>query len=73
MKDQPLKGALLLILGEGLLAVIVDVNHDKHPLSIAAAEFDCFVKMGLSAHLTPARNNGVYAVLSELKARADSV
>lgn len=54
----------------GLAALIIRVLNDQPPAAVADAEFDFLDAIGLREHLTSQRNNGLEAMVHEMKARA---
>ena len=60
------------LLVRGLLAIVMRIFDGMPPAAILAFSFDSFDRFGLSAHLTPARNNGVHAVHQAIKAHASA-
>lgn len=56
----------------GIIAVILRVYSDRTPAEIVATEPDFVSAIGLDAHLSPTRKNGLGAMLKAIKARAQA-
>jgi len=54
----------------GIIAVLLRVYSNRTPSEIAAAEPEFIAAIGLDAHLSPTRKNGLGAMLTAIKARA---
>jgi cysteine desulfuration protein SufE len=54
----------------GIIAVLLRVYSNRTPSEIAAAEPEFITAIGLDAHLSPTRKNGLGAMLTAIKARA---
>lgn len=54
----------------GLAALIIRVLNEQPPAAVAEAEFDFLDAVGLREHLTSQRNNGLEAMVHEMKNRA---
>lgn len=54
----------------GLAALILQVLDGQPPRAIVAAELDFLDTIGLRTHLSSKRNNGLSAMIHEMKARA---
>ncbi len=55
----------------GLAALIIRVLNNQPPEAVADAQFDFLDAIGLREHLTSQRNNGLEAMVQEMKSRAD--
>jgi len=55
----------------GLAALIIRVLNEQPPEVVADARFDFLDAIGLREHLTSQRNNGLEAMVQEMKSRAD--
>ncbi|MEB3244764.1 MAG: SufE family protein [Vampirovibrionales bacterium] len=55
------------LLVKGLLAVVLSVFNDLPPAEILAANTDFLNEIGLTEHLSMQRNNGLAAVLKQIK------
>lgn len=55
----------------GLAALIIRVLDRQPPEAIVEAEFDFLDDIGLREHLTSQRNNGLEAMVKQMKTRAD--
>jgi cysteine desulfuration protein SufE len=56
----------------GIIAVLLRVYSDRTPEEIVAAEPDFIGAIGLDAHLSPTRKNGLGAMLKAIKGRAQA-
>lgn len=54
----------------GLIAVLLRVYSDRRPEEIAAAEPSFISAIGLDAHLSPTRKNGLHAMLTAIRGTA---
>lgn len=54
----------------GLAALIIRVLNDQPPSAVADADFAFLDSIGLREHLTSQRNNGLEAMVHEMKSRA---
>ncbi len=54
----------------GIIAVLLRVYSDRTPEEIVATEPDFVAAIGLDAHLSPTRKNGLGAMLTAIKGRA---
>ena len=54
----------------GIIAVLLRVYSDRTPREIVATEPDFIAAIGLDAHLSPTRKNGLGAMLKAIKGRA---
>mgnify|MGYP006271532793 CR=1 FL=1 len=54
----------------GLAALIIRVLDEQPPEAIANASFDFLDAIGLREHLTSQRNNGLQAMVKQMKSRA---
>lgn len=54
----------------GIIAVLLRVYSDRTPREIVETEPDFITAIGLDAHLSPTRKNGLGAMLTAIKARA---
>jgi cysteine desulfuration protein SufE len=58
---------------KGLIAIALSIFNDKTPQQILAIDaHKTFLALGLDAHLTPQRSNGVRAMILRIKADAAS-
>jgi cysteine desulfuration protein SufE len=58
---------------KGLIAIALSIFNDKTPAEILATDaYKCFQALGLDAHLTPQRSNGVRAMIQRIKSDAAS-
>lgn len=53
---------------KGLIAIIVNIYNDAKISEIAQYDHGFAKRLGLDAHLSPARANGLYAIISKIKA-----
>lgn len=59
---------------KGLIAIAFSIFNDKAPKDILAIDaYPTFQALGLDAHLTPQRSNGVRAMILRIKADAASI
>lgn len=56
----------------GIAALIIRVLNEQPPDAIADAEFDFLDEIGLREHLTSQRNNGLEAMVKQMKRRASA-
>ena len=54
----------------GLLAVLLRVVNDRPPREIAGADLYCLDRIGLRAHLSPARADGLAGIVAAIQAHA---
>ena len=54
----------------GLIALVMRVYSDRSAQEIVDTDPEFVEKIGLSAHLSPTRSNGLHAMLAEIKRRA---
>lgn len=54
----------------GIIAVLLRVYSDRTPAEIVATEPDFIAAIGLDAHLSPTRKNGLGAMLKAIRGRA---
>ena len=57
----------------GLIALVMRVYSDRSATEIVETEPEFVEKIGLSAHLSPTRSNGLHAMLAEIKRRAGAL
>jgi len=55
---------------KGLAALIIRVADEQPPEAVAEAEFDFLDDIGLHEHLSSQRNNGLEAMIDQMKKRA---
>lgn len=56
----------------GIIAVLLRVYSDRTPAEIVATEPDFIAAIGLDAHLSPTRKNGLGAMLKAIRGRAQA-
>ena len=56
----------------GIIAVLLRVYSNRTPGEIVATEPDFIAEIGLDAHLSPTRKNGLGAMLTAIKGRAQA-
>lgn len=56
----------------GLIALLLRILHDRTPEAILATELRAFDETGLRAHLSPARSNGLAAIVRRIREDAAS-
>lgn len=56
----------------GLIAILLKIYNNQSPHDIVATPLTLFDEIGLKKHLTPGRSNGLYAMISQIKTRAQS-
>jgi cysteine desulfuration protein SufE len=55
------------IITKGLVALVIRVLSDSSPLEIASAELTFIDDIGLHAHLSPNRSNGLVSMVKQMK------
>jgi cysteine desulfuration protein SufE len=55
---------------KGLAALIIRVVDEQPPEAVASADFDFLDDIGLHEHLSSQRNNGLQAMIEEMRERA---
>ncbi len=59
------------IIVSGLIALLLRIYSGKSPAEIVAADTRFVKAIGLSDHLSPTRNNGLYAMIKTIKTIAE--
>lgn len=54
----------------GLIAILLRVYSDRSPLEIIATQPDFIAAIGLNAHLSPTRSNGLQAMIDSIRGHA---
>ena len=57
---------------KGLAALIIRVVDEQPPEAVAEADFDFLDEIGLHEHLSSQRNNGLEAMIDQMKKRAQA-
>ena len=57
----------------GLVALLMKLYDNQTPADILATPPDFIAEIGFDAHLSPTRQTGLYAMLKELKLRAQAM
>jgi cysteine desulfuration protein SufE len=57
----------------GIIALLLRVLNDRSPEEIVEADLYFLEKIGLKSHLSPARSNGLAAVVSGIRSRAEKL
>ena len=57
---------------KGLAALIIRVVDEQPPEAVAEADFDFLDDIGLHDHLSSQRNNGLEAMIDQMRKRADT-
>ena len=55
------------IITKGLVALMIRVLSDAEPMEIASAELRFLEVIGLNAHLSPTRSNGLLSMVKQMK------
>jgi cysteine desulfuration protein SufE len=55
---------------KGLAALIIRILDEQPPAAVAEADFDFLDEIGLHDHLSSQRNNGLKAMIEEVRERA---
>jgi len=57
---------------KGLAALVIRVANEQPPRAVADADFEFLDDIGLHEHLSSQRNNGLEAMIEQMKKRADT-
>ena len=55
------------IITKGLVALMIKVLSDAEPMEIASADLRFLEVIGLNAHLSPTRSNGILSMVKQMK------
>ncbi len=55
------------IITKGLVALMIRVLSDAEPMEIASADLRFLEVIGLNAHLSPTRSNGILSMVKQMK------
>ena len=55
------------IITKGLVALMIRVLSDAEPMEIASADLEFLEVIGLNAHLSPTRSNGLLSMVKQMK------
>ena len=55
------------IITKGLVALMIRVLSDAKPMEIASADLHFLEAIGLNAHLSPTRSNGLLSMVKQMK------
>tara|TARA_B100000579_G_C22207914_1_gene565913 strand:- start:100 stop:519 length:420 start_codon:yes stop_codon:yes gene_type:complete len=55
---------------QGLIALLLKVFSNKHPLEILKININFLTKIGLENHLSPTRKNGLHSMIEKIRAEA---
>ena len=55
------------IITKGIIAILIRVFSNQHPIDIIAAETTFIDEIGLKEHLSPTRANGLVSMIKQLK------
>ncbi len=55
------------IITKGLVALMIRVLSDANPMEIAKSDLHFIEKIGLNAHLSPTRSNGLVSMVKQMK------
>ncbi len=55
------------LITKGIIALLIRIYSGQHPNDILQAEPWCIEKIGLAAHLSPTRSNGLLSMLKQIR------
>ena len=55
------------IITKGIISLLIKVLSGQKPVDIAAADLSFIDRIGLSSHLSPTRDNGIYEMIRPMK------
>ncbi|HHW59025.1 MAG: SufE family protein [Bacteroidales bacterium] len=55
------------IITKGMAAIVLELVNGETPENILNYDFDVFENIGLNAHLSPTRSNGLYSLIKQVK------